>query len=81
MYRESKSYNLPWLVIGDFKCVCLASEKLRGNRLNDEHLNELNNYLYATGLSEFSTSGFTYTWWSGPNKNILTRIDRALANI
>lgn len=78
---ESRIISLPWLLLGDFNCIRFSNDKLGGTTVPTQKMQEVDCFLHASGLLELSTSGFDFTQWSGPAKNILTKIDRVLCNV
>ena len=79
--KEANTFITPWCIIGDFNCVRFLKDKMGGNKLTTRNIQELNNFINSAGVKELSISGVKYSWRSGPNKNIATKIDRLLCNI
>jgi exonuclease III len=79
--KFNQKYNLPWIVLGDFNTVFRVSEKSGGNKIPQNKIDRLCNFLMDTGLIEPIISGNKYTWKSGLAKNIHCKLDRILINV
>ncbi|WOK97061.1 hypothetical protein Cni_G05769 [Canna indica] len=75
--------DIPWLIIGDFNCVCSQEDKMGGNPFKwGESINDYQKMCNSVGLIEANFKGNRFTWCNnrtGKNK-ILARLDKALMN-
>lgn len=71
----------PWLIFGDFNCIRSPSERKGGNPVSFGNLFELDDMSNYTGLKEIDIKGYEFSWWSGPSRNIFSKIDRVFANL
>lgn len=72
---------IPWLVIGDFNDISMASEQFGGHPPSQQKMNTFNNFLNKENLLDLGFSGPKYTWTNCRERDsiIRTRIDRAYA--
>jgi len=70
------------LIGGDFNSVLLVDDKLNGNLVTQEEIQDFANCLLLNNLSEVRTIGDYYTWCSNQasNDRIYSKMDRFLAN-
>ncbi|KAL0001351.1 hypothetical protein SO802_015132 [Lithocarpus litseifolius] len=72
----------PWLVMGDFNCVCSNLDKRGGRHLGEGSTKSFSNFVHSTGAINLGFIGSRFTW---PNKreglaNIEERLDKAVCN-
>ncbi|GMI95766.1 hypothetical protein HRI_003245900 [Hibiscus trionum] len=74
--------DTPWLVIGDFNELLLASEKRDGRIQSDSQMNSFRTALMDCNLDDIGYRGQWYTWEWGrlSSNNIRERLDRGVAN-
>lgn len=73
---------LPWLVIGDFNEIKLASEKEGGALRPKQQMAHFNSIVNSCGLREVEHVGLKFTWiyQRSDGYQIRERLDRALVN-
>lgn len=77
----SPTGGIPWLVLGDFNCCRLPSEKLGGNSLQQHQLYDFNSVIFDTKLHDLASMGPLYTWYNQMiDSPIHIRLDRMLVN-
>ncbi|KAK9756263.1 hypothetical protein RND81_01G085200 [Saponaria officinalis] len=74
------SVQLSWVILGDFNCVRLVSERISSVPPNLAAISDFNNVIYGAGLSELNTVGHAFTWTNKQDgvARKLMRLDRAL---
>ncbi|GMI86526.1 hypothetical protein HRI_002321900 [Hibiscus trionum] len=74
--------DIPWLVIGDFNELLLASEKSGGRIRSDRQMNDFRTALQDCGLSDIGYRGPWFTWECGrlSSNLIRERLDRGVAS-
>ncbi|GMI69890.1 hypothetical protein HRI_000658300 [Hibiscus trionum] len=74
--------DMPWLVIGDFNELLLASEKQGGRLRSESQMNGFRMDLTDCNLEDIGYNGIWYTWEWGrlSSNNIRERLDRGVAN-
>lgn len=72
----------PWMISGDFNVVLSKEEKLEGNQININDVNDFQNMINASGLTDGGYIGSKDTWSNNRLRNacILERLDRVLLN-
>lgn len=81
--RTSATYDLPWLIFGDFNSVRLREEKANGRQLHTNVLSSFNTLIAEANLFEPPTVGNVYFTWHNEQrkeKRIACKLDRALIN-
>ncbi|XP_020699543.1 uncharacterized protein LOC110111848 [Dendrobium catenatum] len=77
----SPAGNVPWILMGDFNTCCFSSEKLGGNPLNQNLLNDINSVIFDTNLKNLGSIGPSYTWFNQRTDSpIHIKLDRMLIN-
>ena len=66
-----------WCIFGDFNAVRSLEDRIGGDLITDQELQELNLVMNSYVLHEPSTVGSYYTW---TNRRIWSKIDRVLIN-
>lgn len=61
LIHEFNTIMIPWCIIRDFNCVRFMKEKRGGNKLTWINIQELNNFVNATGLAEMSIVGAMFS--------------------
>ncbi|KAL9687995.1 hypothetical protein QQ045_032407 [Rhodiola kirilowii] len=74
--------NSPWMLLGDFNCICSQEEKLNGAMVREADTKELSDFINQTGLSDIVSSGSFFTWSDKhqQGKRIWCKLDRILCN-
>ncbi|GMI81993.1 hypothetical protein HRI_001868600 [Hibiscus trionum] len=74
--------NLPWVVIGDFNEIFLATEKQGGRVRNARQMDNFRTVVEECSLLDLGYTGPWFTWEKGrfSETNIRERLDRGLAN-
>ncbi|KAK7281882.1 hypothetical protein RIF29_10230 [Crotalaria pallida] len=81
--REIKmAVNCPWLVSGDFNCCLDPSEKLGGNQVDWEAMEEFRECIHDCGLQDMKFCGNLFTWCNRQydGNRIYSKLDRNLVN-
>ncbi|XP_070057363.1 uncharacterized protein [Nicotiana tomentosiformis] len=78
----SDSYNLPWLVTGDFNCIINPVEKKGGSPHRMSKSLSFIQCIIDCELLDVGYTGSDFTWYIGwcPNKRVWQRLDRVLIN-
>ncbi|XP_070020692.1 uncharacterized protein [Nicotiana sylvestris] len=79
----STSYNVPWLVVGDFNDTLRQEEKFGGRRINRSRSTRFWSCVNFCKLIDLGFKGGRYTWSNHRRNNnglILERLDRCFAN-
>ncbi|KAL0386603.1 UNVERIFIED_CONTAM: Retrovirus-related Pol polyprotein from type-2 retrotransposable element R2DM [Sesamum latifolium] len=72
---------LPWLILGDFNCVKSTTEKQLGVVPTWYELKDFNDCCLSLGLTDATTTGCYYTWYSNSDSNpVWCKLDRVLLN-
>ncbi|KAK9733590.1 hypothetical protein RND81_04G076900 [Saponaria officinalis] len=81
-FLKTVSTSLPWVVLGDFNCVRLPSERISCVPPLWSVMTDFNNAIYDSGLEESATTGCEYTWTNKQDglARKWMRLDRALVN-
>ncbi|XP_026450801.1 uncharacterized protein LOC113350913 [Papaver somniferum] len=76
------TYNLPWLVIGDFNMILSVDEKKGGRSPIKTSMLEFNHCLQSCGLINAPKSGLSFSWCNNRAgvKRILCNLDRVVYN-
>lgn len=74
---ESDAFNIfrPLMIIGDFSCIRFAKEKKGGNHVLFHKLQEMDPWINRLCINKLNILGFNFSWWLGPERNILLKID------
>ncbi|KAF9603379.1 hypothetical protein IFM89_035624 [Coptis chinensis] len=80
--KQISSFNLPWLVLGDFNAYLSILEKCGGNRPTAAALNDFRDCISESQLMEIPNTGFVYTWWNKQvgRFKIMGKLGRMLCN-
>ncbi|KAK7287277.1 hypothetical protein RIF29_00479 [Crotalaria pallida] len=81
--REIKmAVNCPWLVSGDFNCCLDPSEKLGGNQVDWEAMEEFRECIHDCGLQDMKFCGNLFTLCNRQydGNRIYSKLDRNLVN-
>jgi hypothetical protein len=73
----NQSFNLPWVIIGDFNEILYSHEKEGGNPRRQGCMQGFRDALVDCGLEDIGHTGDPFTWRRG---RIRERLDRAVAN-
>ncbi|KAL9670814.1 hypothetical protein QQ045_008372 [Rhodiola kirilowii] len=78
----SEGIDIPWLVAGDFNVISSWDEKSGGNRSDESHLHDFNDFQVQAGLSDAGFNGNPFTWSNNQSgeSRIWERLDRVLLN-
>ncbi|XP_020691324.1 uncharacterized protein LOC110105965 [Dendrobium catenatum] len=77
----SPSDNVPWILMGDFNTCHFSSDKLGGNPLNQNLLNDINSVIFDTNLKDLGSIGPSYTWFNQRTDcPIHIKLDRMMVN-
>ncbi|KAL0295111.1 UNVERIFIED_CONTAM: hypothetical protein Sradi_6852300 [Sesamum radiatum] len=73
--------NMPWLILGDFNCVKLPTEKQLGATPTWYELKDFADCCLSLGLNDAPTTGCYFTWYSNSESNpVWCKLDRVLFN-
>lgn len=74
--------TVPWIIGGDFNCICHMAKKIGGQPYNLDAMMDFNAFTTATGLFDAGYIGSPYTWTNNRVglANIRARLDRVLFN-
>ncbi|CAH9085418.1 unnamed protein product [Cuscuta europaea] len=67
----------PWIIAGDFNCVCSPSERVGSNAPSDYFLRDLIEFKIRASLQDAPSTGEFYTWNKG---SLWAKLDRVLLN-
>ncbi|KAF7113154.1 hypothetical protein RHSIM_RhsimUnG0155100 [Rhododendron simsii] len=73
----------PWVCLGDFNEVAMASDKSGGNLPSSTRISSFNNFLNDCGLLDLGFKGQRFTWRNNRTGDavVMERLDKAYANI
>ena len=77
MKEVKERFTGPWLVAGDFNVISNNNKRSGGAPPNEHNMEEFNEAISDSGLSEVSFDGPPSTWTNG---RVWQRLDRALTN-
>ena len=69
------SYELPWLLLGDFNNVLSSEEKANGRPVRTYEVRDFRNCCYEIGCSDLRATGVFHTW---TNNSVWSKLDRAM---
>ena len=72
-------WEVPWSYIGDFNIVRFPSERLGGSRLTPA-MENFSEFIEELSLIDLPLEGENYTWSSGSDQPLMSRIDKALVS-
>lgn len=71
--------TLPWIVTGDFNCICSSSEKQGSPSLNHSAMDDFNDFINDASLLEMTTTGLDFTLCNmNQSRPIKCHLDRTL---
>lgn len=78
----SSNFSLPWMIAADFIVVSNQDEKLGGNPININDVDDFNTMISHIGLTDIGFLGSKYTWCNNRlgRSPILERLDWSLLN-
>lgn len=62
--EDIRGADIPWIVASDFNCMRFTHEKIGGDVLDFPAMEEFNNCLMETELSDLKWWGHKFTWWN-----------------
>lgn len=73
----------PWVCLGDFNEVAMASDKSGGNLPSSARISSFNDFLNDCGLLDLGFKGQRFTWRNNRTGDaaVMERLDKAYANI
>ncbi|GMI99219.1 hypothetical protein HRI_003591200 [Hibiscus trionum] len=76
------SPDMPWVILGDFNEILLASEKQGGLQRSQRQMDQFQNALEECELGDIGSNGPWFTWENGrrSESNMRVRLDRGVAN-
>ncbi|KAL4595702.1 hypothetical protein ACB092_12G110100, partial [Castanea dentata] len=74
------AWDVPWCCLGDFNVICFPSEKFDGRSFSQTML-KFSEFIGDMHLIDLPFEGGPYTWTSGSNSPLMSRIDRALVSM
>ncbi|XP_060210575.1 uncharacterized protein LOC132637513 [Lycium barbarum] len=82
IYHLSNTLSCSWLVGGDFNVVLNDEEKIRGNPVQPQDIEDFAFCIISCELEEVNFKGSPFTWWNGRADAacIFERLDRMLVN-
>ncbi|GFS35505.1 hypothetical protein Acr_00g0040240 [Actinidia rufa] len=75
--RFNASFELPWMLLGDFNNVLSRDEKANGLPVTMYEIRDFKNCCYDISISDLRSTG-TYLTWS--NSSVWCKLDRAMVN-
>lgn len=78
----SDSYQMPWIIGGDFNVIRTDEEKLGGLPVTFNEIQDFNHCINLCNMEEIQFKGSKFTWWNGRTDEdcIFKRLDRVLCN-
>ncbi|XP_043697196.1 uncharacterized protein LOC122647977 [Telopea speciosissima] len=73
----------PWIAMGNFNIVSQQSEKLGGDLVRQETVDEFNSFIFDTGLIDLKWKGEQCTWNNrqGGSSRVCCKLDRVMVNL
>lgn len=56
--------DIPWILMGDFNCCRFPTDKLGGNTLIQNQLQDFNATIFDIKLKALASMGNSYTWFN-----------------
>ncbi|XP_060182313.1 uncharacterized protein LOC132611975 [Lycium barbarum] len=82
IYHLSNTLSCSWLIGGDFNVVLNDEEKIGGNPIQPQDIEDFAFCINSCDLEEVNFKGSPFTWWNGraDEARIFERMDRMLVN-
>ncbi|XP_043697169.1 uncharacterized protein LOC122647945 [Telopea speciosissima] len=79
----ASNISIPWVALGDFNVVRQQSEKLGGDPVRQEAVDNFNSFIFDTDLIDLKWKGELFTWNNrqGGSSRVCCKLDRALVNL
>ncbi|XP_016558053.2 uncharacterized protein LOC107857722 [Capsicum annuum] len=76
------SYQVPWLIGGDFNVIRSEEEKIGGLPVTFNEIHDFNQWINLRNVEEIHFKGSKFTWWNGRTDEdcIFKRFDRVWCN-